>query len=131
MRIRQTLPQVIITRGSCQGPLRFQVDWHAPGDPIRSPRHGTGNGLNISGWAEKADEPSVLLTRQDPRADLAGVVDRSNVAAAQVDLKRVGSDSIFFVRLGCQAAPRPPLSGCLRRPRGFGWSGGPDDHHDD
>jgi hypothetical protein len=50
--------------------------------------------------AQYSQSIRALLTQRDPRNEVAGVVDRTNVTSAQVDVKRVGSDSVFFVRLG-------------------------------
>jgi len=69
--------------------------------------------------AQYSQSIRALLTRQDPRNEVAGVVDRTNVTTAQVDLKRVQSDSVFFVRLGYGAASGPGNGGGPLL--GFGW----------
>lgn len=50
--------------------------------------------------AQYSQSIRALLRRQDPSNELAGPIDRTNVTSAQVDVKRIGSDSVFFVRLG-------------------------------
>jgi hypothetical protein len=50
--------------------------------------------------AQYSQSIRALLTQRDPRNEVAGVVDRTNVTSAQAEVKRVQSESIFFVRLG-------------------------------
>jgi hypothetical protein len=60
-----------------------------------------------------------LLTGGDPRDELTGVVDRTNVTSAQAELQRVPSENLFFVRIGYGYASGPGNGGgpCL----GLGW----------
>jgi hypothetical protein len=69
--------------------------------------------------AQYSQSIRALLTRRDPRNEVAGVVDRTNVTTAQVDVKRVGSDSVFFVRLGYGAVSGSGNGGGPLL--GFGW----------
>ncbi len=69
--------------------------------------------------AQYSQSIRALLTQQDPRNEMASVVDRTNVTSAQVDVKRVESDSIFFVRLGYGAVSGPDNGGGPLL--GFGW----------
>ncbi len=69
--------------------------------------------------AQYSQSIRALLTRRNPNNELAGVVDRTNVTSAQVELKRVHSESIFFVRLGYGYASGPGNGG--GPVLGLGW----------
>ncbi|HLA78341.1 MAG TPA: hypothetical protein VJU18_12235 [Vicinamibacteria bacterium] len=69
--------------------------------------------------AQYSQSIRALLTGRDPANELAGVVDRANVTSAQVDVKRVSSDSVFFVRLGYGVTSGPGDGGGPLL--GFGW----------
>ncbi len=69
--------------------------------------------------AQYSQSVRALLTGRDPRNEMAGVVDRTNVTSAQVGAKRVHSDSIFFVRLGYAYASGPGNGGGPSL--GLGW----------
>jgi hypothetical protein len=60
-----------------------------------------------------------LLTGRDPRDEVAGVVDRTNVTSAQVEARRVPSESMFIVRLGYGYASGPGNGGGPSV--GLGW----------
>ncbi len=69
--------------------------------------------------AQYSQSIRALRTGHDPRNEIAGVVDRTNVTSAQVELKRVQSESLFFVRIGYGYASGPGNGGGPSL--GLGW----------
>ncbi len=69
--------------------------------------------------AQYSQSIRALVTRRDPSDELAGPVDRANVTSTQVEVKRVASDSLFFVRLGYGTASGTGGGGGPLV--GFGW----------
>jgi hypothetical protein len=60
-----------------------------------------------------------LLSGGDPRDELTGVVDRTNVTSAERDLRRVPSENLFLVRIGYGYAAGPGNGGGPSL--GLGW----------
>ena len=69
--------------------------------------------------AQYSQSIRALLTGRNPRDELAGVVDRTNVTSTQLEARRVPSESMFFVRLGYGYASGPGNGGGPSL--GLGW----------
>lgn len=50
--------------------------------------------------AQYSQSIRALLTGRDPRNEMTGIVDRTNVTSAQTRVRRVPSENLLFVRLG-------------------------------